>query len=77
MEGVNPLLTKYRDDFFLNEFVDGLPGVIDSAVVEMTVGIGEIYGVALGVKVEGTNVQLSGQNVTPFGLEGGAPFDAQ
>ena len=77
LEGVNPLLTKYRDDFFLNEFVDGLPDVIDSALVEMTVGIGEIYGMALGVKVEGATVQLSGQNVTPFGLNGGAPFDAQ
>ena len=76
LDGVNPL-TVFRDDFFLNDFVDGLPDVIDSAVVEMTVEIGEIYGMALGVKVEDGNVQLSGQNVTPFGLEGGAPFDAQ
>ena len=64
----------FRDDFFLNEFVDGLPEVIDSAVVEMTVGIGEIYAMALGVKVEGATVQLSGQNVTPFGL-GGRSFE--
>ena len=35
LEGVNPLTVR-RDDFFLNEFVDGLPEVIDSAVVEMT-----------------------------------------
>ena len=76
LEGVNPL-TVFRDDFFLNEFVDGLPDVIDSALVEMTVGIGEIYGMALGVKVEGATVQLSGQNVTLFGLEGGAPFNDQ
>ena len=77
LEGVNPLLTKFRDDFFLNEFIQNLPAVIDSAVVEIFVEIGEIYGMALGVKVEGATVQLSGQNVTPFGLEGGAPFDAQ
>ena len=75
LEGVNPLLTKFRDDFFLNEFIQNLPAVIDSAVVEIFVEIGEIYGMALGVKVEGSTVQLSGQNVTPFGLNGGAPFN--
>ena len=77
LEGVNPLFTKFRDDFFLNEFIQNLPAVIDSAVVEIFVEIGEIYGMALGVKVEGATVQLSGQNVTPFGLEGGAPFNDQ
>lgn len=74
LEGVNPL-QSFRDDFFLNEFIQNLPDVIDSAVVEMTVENGEIYGMALGVKVEGSNVQLSGQNVNPFGLDGGTPFD--
>ena len=77
LEGVNPLLTKFRDDCFLNEFIQNLPAVIESTVVEIFVEIGEIYGMALGVKVEGTTVQLSGQNVTPFGLNGGAPFNDQ
>ena len=76
LEGVNPL-NVFRDDFFLNEFVDDLPDVIDSAVVEMTVEIGQIYGMVLGVTVEGPIVQLSSQNVAPFGLDGGAPFNDQ
>ena len=53
----------FRDDFFLSEVVPDLREEIPAALVEMTVGSGQMYGVVLGVQVEGSTLQVSGQNV--------------
>ncbi len=62
----NYQMPAFRDDFFLNEvgLEPELPEVIPAALVEMTVELGEMYAVALGLQVEGGTIQIAGQNAT-------------